>query len=236
MASFNLAAATISPDSRRRYNFSGPWTYKLSIAIVGAVLVIAHPAPALGQSPADEIVQELRGLPTPLQAEMRSDGSIVPTEQRRRESYGRLRELGDDAVFALARGLSDPDVQLRKNVALTLNTLGGTWFDRSHLKMDIRGALLALMAALEDSDTNVRAWSAQAIGQIGPDAAQAVPALIMMLTNGDEGSRNSACIALRGLGPAAKAALAALRKARFDPSADVRGFSKRAIEQIEGPH
>ena len=76
-------------------------TSALSIAIVGAVLVIAHPAPTLGQNPADEIVQELRGLPTPLQAEMRSDGSIVPTEQRRRESYERLRDLGDDARVAI---------------------------------------------------------------------------------------------------------------------------------------
>jgi HEAT repeat protein len=204
------------------------------IAIVSAFLALARPALALGQSQADEIVQELRGLPTPLQAEMRSDGSMVPTEQRRRELYGRLRELGDDAVFALARGLSDSDVQLRRNATLALNALGGTWFDRSQPKMDIRAALLALMVALDDTDTNVRAWSAQAIGQIGSDAAPAVPALIELLSNEDEGSRNGACIALRGIGRAATEALPALRRALSDPSADVRGFAKRAIERIEG--
>jgi HEAT repeat protein len=204
------------------------------IAIVSAFLALARPALALGQSQADEIVQELRGLPTPLQAEMRSDGSMVPTEQRRRELYGRLRELGDDAVFALARGLSDSDVQLRRNATLALNALGGTWFDRSQPKMDIRAALLALMVALDDTDTNVRAWSAQAIGQIGSDAAPAVPALIELLSNEDEGSRNGACIALRGIGRAATEALPALRRALSDPSADVRGFARRAIERIEG--
>jgi len=204
------------------------------IAIVSAFLALARPALALGQSQADEIVQELRGLPTPLQAEMRSDGSMVPTEQRRRESYGRLRELGDDAVFALARGLSDPDVQLRRNATLALNALGGTWFDRSQPKMDIRAALLALIVALDDTDTNVRAWSAQAIGQIGSDAAPAVPALIELLSNEDEGSRNGTSIALRGIGRAATEALPALRRALSDPSADVRGFARRAIERIEG--
>ena len=55
-----------------------------------------------------------------------------------------------------------------------------------------------------------------------------------MLTDGDEGARNGACIALTGIGPAAKEALPALRTALSDPSADVRGFAKRAIATIEG--
>jgi len=189
---------------------------------------------ARGQNQGDQIVQELRELPTPLAAGPRSDGTIDPIEERRRELYGRLRQLGDNALPALARGLRDQDVRIRRNVALALNALGGTWFDRSQPRMDIRACLPALITTLEDSDTNVRAWAAQAIGEIGPDAAQAVPALVAMLVTGDEGSRNSACIALRGIGPAAKAALPALRNALSDPSADVRGFAKRTIEGIEG--
>jgi HEAT repeat protein len=61
-----------------------------------------------------------------------------------------------------------------------------------------------------------------------------VPALIALLETGDEGARNSACIALRGIGPAARPALGALRAALSDPSADVRGFAERAISGIEG--
>jgi HEAT repeat protein len=206
-----------------------------AITVLSALLIAPSSLLSSNQSEAGQLVQQLRELPTPLPAVPRSDGRPDPVEERRRELYARLRDLGDDAVFALAIGLSDTDAQLRRNVALALNALGGTWFDRSQPKMDIRAALLALMVALDDPDTHVRAWSAQAIGQIGPDADQAVPALIAMLTNGDEGSRNSACIALRGIGPAAKAALPALRNALSDPSADVRGFAKRAIERIEGP-
>jgi HEAT repeat protein len=184
------------------------------------------------QDPADEVVQQLRQLPTPLPATARSDGTVDPVEQRRRELYGELRRLGADALPPLARGLKDPDVQLRRNVALALNVLAGNWYDRSKERMDIRAALPALIAALQDADGSVRAWSAQAIGEIGLDAAQAVPALVMLLGNADEGSRNSACIALYGIGPAAKAALPALEKALSDPSADVRRFAQRAVEKI----
>ena len=184
------------------------------------------------QDPADEVVQQLRQLPTPLPATAPSDGTVDPVEQRRRELYGELRRLGADALPALARGLRDPDVHLRRNVALALNVLAGNWYDRSKERMDIRAALPVLIAALQDADGSVRAWSAQAIGEIGPDAAQAVPALVMLLGNADEGSRNSACIALYGIGPAAKAALPALEKALSDPSADLRRFAQRAVEKI----
>jgi hypothetical protein len=53
-----------------------------------------------------------------------------------------------------------------------------------------------------------------------------------LLASSDEGSRNSACIGLAGIGPLADQALPALRKALADPSADVRTFAKRAIEVI----
>jgi HEAT repeat protein len=79
----------------------------------------------------------------------------------------------------------------------------------------------------------VRAWSAQAIGDIGPGAAEAVPALIALLRNQDVGSRNNAAIALRGIGPEAKSALPALREALSDPNGDVRRFASLAIEKIE---
>lgn len=116
---------------------------------------------------------------------------------RRREIYRQIRQLGDKALPALARGLSDPDVRLRRNVALALGALAGTWWEPSVPKMNIRPMLGALSVALKDEDTSVRAWSAQAIGAIGPDAAPAVPALIALLANSDEGSRNSACVAGR---------------------------------------
>jgi HEAT repeat protein len=184
------------------------------------------------QDQAEGIVQQLRQLPTPSPAIARSDGANNLVEQRRRELYNELRELGPNALPALTRCLRDKDVHLRRNVALALNALAGTWFDRSKGKMDIRAALPALIAAMQDADGSVRTWSAQAIGEVGPDAAQAVPALVMLLENADEGSRISACIALHGIGSAARDALPALENALFDPSAEVRRFAQRAVEKI----
>ncbi len=214
----------------------------LPIMIANRFLVVAPSALAEPfnlfssvQGSADEVVKQLRELPTPLPGMARSDGTIPRIEQRRRELYRQLRQLGDDALPALARGLSDPDVRIRRNVALVLNVLAGGWFDSSQPKVNIRVCLRALVAALKDSDASVRGWAAQAIGEIGPDAAEAIPALVTLLRNEDEGSRNSACIALRGIGGAAKEALPALREALSDSSANVRGFAGRAIESIQRP-
>lgn len=192
---------------------------------------LSHAIPPI-QSRADTLVQQLRDLPTPLPLEP-SDGSVLPAERRRRELYDQLRQLGEEGVDALSRGLRDKDVQLRKNVALAFGALAGGWFDPLWPKLDIRAGLPALIAALQDSDESVRAWSAQAIGAIGSDAAPAVPALVRLLASADEGSRNSACIGLKGIGPSAKEALPALQKSLADPSADVRRFAEMAISRID---
>jgi hypothetical protein len=199
-----------------------------ALSASGTSLVIAR-----AQSQADILVQQLRDLPTPLPALTNSNGVVKPEERRRRQLYDQIRLLGPEGVLALARGLHDDDVQLRKNAALALTVLAGAWFDPSWSQLDIKAALRALIAALQDSEPNVRAWSAQAIGEIGPDAESAVPELITLLSNPDEGSRNSACIALRGIGPAAKTALPALRNSLSDLSKDVRRFAELAIKSIQ---
>ena len=209
-------------------------------AMIGLVLAIcAFPANSLNiDSPAQReavaIVQQLREFPPVLPAGVRSDGTIDPLEQRREELYERLRRLGDDALPALTRGLSDPDVRIRRNVALVLTVLSGKWYKPSEPRLNIRPCLSALIAGLKDSDSSVRARAAHAIGHIGADAAPAIPALLILLKNADEGSRIGACIALRGIGPAAKQAMPALRQALGDPSEDVRRFARQALQSVSG--
>jgi HEAT repeat protein len=186
------------------------------------------------QREAAAIVQQLRDFPPALPpGALRLDGKIDPLEQRREELYERLRRLGNDELPALARGLSDPDVRIRRNVALVLTVLAGKWYKPSAPRLDIRPCLTALIKALKDSDSSVRARAAHAIGDIGADAASAIPALLTLLKNDDEGSRIGACIALRGIGPAAKKALPALRQALDDPRPDVRRFVRQAIDSIQ---
>ena len=212
-----------------------------SIVVVFASVTNLSQAVLPDRTQADTLVQQLRDLPTPLPSGPSNGITTIPTsavplqpeEQRRHQLYGEIRRLGKEGVLALSRGLYAQDVQLRKNAALAFNVLAGDWFDPSWPKLDIKAGLPALLASLQDSDGSVRAWSAQAIGEIGPDAAPAAPALVTLLSNTDEGSRNSACIALRGIGPRAKEALPALRKSLDDPSKDVREFAALAIKSIQ---
>jgi len=191
-----------------------------------ALLAVAKP-----QSRADELVQQLRDLP-PFFGLVPGNGTIPPIELRRNEVYREIRQLGTNALPSLERGLRDDDARLRRNVAAVFNSLVGGWMEALRPKMDIRPSLSALIEALNDSDFYVRAWSAQAIGGIGPDAGDAIPTLIRLLNDHDR-ARGSACIALRGIGPGAKEALPALRNALSDPDEAVRRFAKQAIEAIQ---
>jgi len=182
------------------------------------------------------VVEQMRGLS--MQSSGRpdfDDGTINPKEQHKREIITQLQSLGTNAIPPLVKGLNDANAQMRRNAALVLLTLAGAYEEEqpSPEKVNIRGAMPALIKALADRDGDVRSWAAQALGEIGSDAKAAVSALVNLLKNSDEGSRNSSCIALGNIGPAARDALPTLKNALKDPSRDVRQFARRAIEQIE---
>ena len=197
------------------------------------LITIACTESAASPQSADDLVAELREFQAGLPGIARSDGTPDPTEERRRAIYDRLWTLGPEAIPALNRGLADPDVQIRRNVARFLGVAGDTWYDRTRPPLDIRPCLKSLITALSDTDARVRALAAQAIGAIGPAASPAVPALITLLSSTDEESRNTALIGLRRIGPAAPDALPAIRQALNDPSADVRRFAQLASGAIE---
>jgi hypothetical protein len=184
------------------------------------------------QADAARAVEQMRGISMLRRAIAPSDGRIDPQEQRRAEITGDLHRLGAEAVAALARTLSDPDVQMRRNAALLLINLGGGYSAEAKPKLNTLGALPALIGATRDPDPQVRAWAAHALAEIGPPARLAVPALVKLLRDTEEGSRNTACIALGSIGPGAIEALPALREALNDSSADVRGFARLAIQKI----
>jgi HEAT repeat protein len=203
--------------------------------LILALLALSGPLPTHAlttqqeqPTPADDLVRQLGAFPAALPAMARSDGSIDPTEQRRRALYDRLVALRQAALPALTRGLASPDVQVRRNVVLFLNVAANP------LSI-VQPCLPELITARHDSDARVRGLAAQAIGQIGPMAASAVPGLVLLLADPDEGSRNSACLGLAGIGPAAREALPALHRALSDASPDVRRFAERAIDRIDVP-
>jgi HEAT repeat protein len=118
---------------------------------------------------------------------------------------------------------------------MSLSELGGA----------AKAAVPALAAALADRNLNVRYWSASALRGLGPDARQAVPALVGALKTFPGGSpelegparyfpdvRSVAAEALGAIGPLAKAAVPALKEATADQNADVRAAVAEALKRI----
>jgi HEAT repeat protein len=202
----------------------------------------AHPHTARADAAkADAVVAKLRELPMPMRAFPQGFAPTKATppplpaiESRRQKVYEQLHALGPASVSALARALRDPDPEMRRDVAVALDIVGGGWwhFPDGDAKLDLRPALPALLATLHDSDSGVRAWAAQDISDMGPAAATAVPHLRTMLHSTDAGSRSTACSALGRIGSPARSALADLRGALNDSSPEVRQAAHDAIASI----
>lgn len=218
-------------------------------ATLGMIIASGPPALASGSragmdsAAAAAVVAKLRDLPLPMRAlsgatsSARSAPPSLPAIERRRQRiYDELHALGPASVPALARALRDPDPQMRRDVAVAIDVVGGGWwhFPDGGAKLDLRPALPALLAALRDSDPGVRAWAAQDISDMGAAASAAVPSLRAMLHRPDSESRGTACRALGEIGSAARGALPDLRRALEDSSAEVRQAAREAIESIDG--
>lgn len=210
-------------------------------APVLAMLARGAHAGAVTAPTADAVVEKLRELPMPMRSFPHGISSAKTTlpplpalEEKRQQVYEELHALGPASVSALARALRDPDPEMRRDVAVALDVLGGGWwhFPDGGAKLDLRPVLPALLRALRDSDSGVRAWAAQDISDIGEGAATAVPQLRAMLQSPDAESRGTACGALGAIGFAARGALPDLRHALSDSSPEVRQAARDAIVRI----
>jgi HEAT repeats/PBS lyase HEAT-like repeat len=83
-------------------------------------------------------------------------------------------------------------------------------------------------------DADVRRSAADALSNIGPAAADAVPALAEALKDQDTGVRRSAAYALSNIGPAAAEAVQVLADALKNQNRDVRRIAAKAFQRI-GP-
>ena len=211
------------------------------LATSAAPVLAAHPRSVDADAAADAVVAKLRDLPLPLRAFPRGFAPTKTTppplpalESRRQKVYEQLHALGSAGVSALARALRDPDPEMRRDVAVALDVIGGGWwhFPDGGAKLDLRPALPALLETLQDSDSGVRAWAAQDISDMGAGAAPAVTRLRTMLHSADPGARSTACSALGRIGSPARGALPDLQGALGDPSPDVRQAARAAITSI----
>ena len=94
-----------------------------------------------------------------------------------------------------------------------------------------------LIRELQDSDSDIRSIAAVTLGEIGPEAKDAIPALIQLLQDQDaEGfARANAALALGQIGEGAKDAMSVLIQALRDQDKYVRRDAAGALEEIGTP-
>jgi HEAT repeat protein len=124
-----------------------------------------------------------------------------PEEDVRWHAATALGGIGPAAVPALAAALEDPKESVRLRAAAALKLIGKDlrgWAPAALRKMDLLGAAVpALVAILKSSDYRTREIAARTLGDIGPVADDAAPALAEALKDPEEGVRRDAAAALR---------------------------------------
>jgi hypothetical protein len=83
-----------------------------------------------------------------------------------------------------------------------------------------------------DYNKNLKLFVAEALGNIGPAAASAIPSLTEALLDADMDVRERAAEALGKIGPAAVLAIPSLTAALRDPDKEVRGAAVEALGKI----
>jgi len=96
-----------------------------------------------------------------------------------------------------------------------------------------QAAVEDLIDMLKNGDSDLRAWAAYTLAQIGPNASQATPALTDMLKDKDPDLRAWAAYALGRIGPDAGKSLPELLSTCADPEPAVRGEALLAVLKID---
>ncbi len=147
------------------------------------------------------------------------------------------------ARAAWAIGKLDPALAIEALQALTERIgvdeavdgrFGATWA-AARMRSGEPAALRLLTAALADSEGDVRAEAARALGETGPPAAPALPALIGLLTDSDPFAREQAARALGRIGTATPDALNGLRAQLGDQLDYVRAAAAEALAHLGSP-
>ena len=135
-----------------------------------------------------------------------------------------FRDSGQMAVAFLARQMESKDSSIRVKAVSALRQMG-----RSYTASDI--GLAALCAALNQSDIEVRSIAEGALGDLGPKAKSAVPAIIQCVSGGTD---INGVWALGSIGPDAKAALPILESKMRQEAGRERVYAAGAVWAIGG--
>jgi len=103
---------------------------------------------------------------------------------------------------------------------------------RNPKSSEVHDAIPALLTAAQNSNSEVRIYSVQALGAIGLSASNAVPVLIQLTRDNDGSVRMCAVEALGRIHASSPESVAALKVALSDSSNDVKITAKQALEIV----
>jgi HEAT repeat protein len=173
-------------------------------------LHVVRPLGAIGPAAVPALIQALRGR----DADVRSRAAQV---------LGLIGPEAQAAAPTLVEVLRDPEARVRVRAAEAL------W----QIAQDPAGVAL-LPAVLGGEDGVLRRDAARCLGQMGPAARPAVPALVEALRDADDVTRVLVAEVLGRIGPGAAAAVPALAEALREPDDPISRTAAGALEQI-GP-
>jgi len=149
----------------------------------------------------------------------------------RRASPEGFRAAGPASVRALRETVKNGQKKAR---IAAIQTLGDIAQSPAAAHRDLaKPAVPELIEALRDKDDDVRIWAAIALGQIGPDAVNAVQPLLSLLRT--EENPQAICGAIQSLGeigPGAESALPVLAAIAQDPKHTAQVFAAQALWRI----
>jgi beta-lactamase regulating signal transducer with metallopeptidase domain/HEAT repeat protein len=132
---------------------------------------------------------------------------------------------------AVSKASRDKDVEVRR---VAVNALGAL---APHAAMagQFDALMPSVLAALKDTDVDVRTGAARALIMVPGQAGGALDALIAAVKDENESVRQSALVALTNMGPAAKSATPAVLAAMKDSRPAVRATAAAALGAIQQP-
>jgi HEAT repeat protein len=134
-----------------------------------------------------------------------------------------------ESVASLIRELKDSNPKVRVSAAEDIGHRGAV------RASDVKKAIPALVDVLKkDKDPTVRRAVALALGQVDPDPALAVPALVAALKDKAPPVRIASATALGQLGDNAKDAIPALQQAQRDKDKALSRAAGMALRSIRG--
>jgi HEAT repeat protein len=175
------------------------------------------------------------------------------------EAIAKAGPLDKQATDALVEGLASPDTVVQAHTAEALGAIGTAAQEAAPALVEVLGngsdrvrgkaaqalgkigeaaaeaAVPRLVRALRDQEHWVSALAAEALGEMGESADEAIPALVRSLRHSSPLVRGNAAEALGKMGAAAARARPALEKAARDEDGGVRSQAVRALGTVGRP-